>query len=421
MSLRSITPAVAVLACASPSLADVLVVDASGGGDFTYPMAAIDAAADGDTVLIRPGEYADFFLDGKGLYVVAETPGTVTIQAGIVIEDLAAGQRAVLSGLVIQGNVAALPEALWVIDCAGSVRLEGCELSGADSWVLSLFGNGNDGAFVAGSSAVSFAHCTLQAGSANPGQVPCPQTLDTYHGGIGLAVKDSTVSLHACSLSGGQGGLGAGCLRAGTGGAGLHASTSSVYAAGSQIAGGLGGKAFTACDCGGNGGAALSLDASTADLLDVALTPGLPSPGSASGAPGATTELQGGATLDLLPGTAPALIAPAAVTGSAAFSLTVGGDPGDLVVLAASTAPAWLYAPILHGPLLLAFPLALNGLALGPIDGSGTQVTALTAPALPLGLEGATFFLQAAAVTPVGGIYLTGARTVHVLAAGLLP
>ena len=34
-----------------------IVVDLNGGGDFTDIQAAIDAAADGDAVLAKPGEY----------------------------------------------------------------------------------------------------------------------------------------------------------------------------------------------------------------------------------------------------------------------------------------------------------------------------------------------------------------------------
>ena len=34
-----------------------IVVDAAGGGDFTNIQAALDAAADGDRVLVRPGTY----------------------------------------------------------------------------------------------------------------------------------------------------------------------------------------------------------------------------------------------------------------------------------------------------------------------------------------------------------------------------
>ena len=40
-----------------PSPAATLVVDLSGGSEYTDIQSAIDVAADGDTVLVKPGEY----------------------------------------------------------------------------------------------------------------------------------------------------------------------------------------------------------------------------------------------------------------------------------------------------------------------------------------------------------------------------
>ena len=40
-----------------PASAATLVVDLNGGGDYTDIQSAIDVAADGDTVLVKPGEY----------------------------------------------------------------------------------------------------------------------------------------------------------------------------------------------------------------------------------------------------------------------------------------------------------------------------------------------------------------------------
>jgi pectin methylesterase-like acyl-CoA thioesterase len=60
------------LALSAAALADVHVVDASGGGDFTTLQAAVNAAADGDTLLVRSGSYDGFLLTGKGLSIVAE-------------------------------------------------------------------------------------------------------------------------------------------------------------------------------------------------------------------------------------------------------------------------------------------------------------------------------------------------------------
>ena len=46
-----------LLAIGAPCSAATIVVDLNGGGDFTEIQPAIDAARDGDTVLVRPGEY----------------------------------------------------------------------------------------------------------------------------------------------------------------------------------------------------------------------------------------------------------------------------------------------------------------------------------------------------------------------------
>ena len=42
---------------ALPLRAATITVDSTGGGDFATIQAAIDAAKDGDTVLVKPGEY----------------------------------------------------------------------------------------------------------------------------------------------------------------------------------------------------------------------------------------------------------------------------------------------------------------------------------------------------------------------------
>ena len=42
---------------AFPAICKTIVVDLGGGGDFTEIQPAIDVAADGDTVLVRPGRY----------------------------------------------------------------------------------------------------------------------------------------------------------------------------------------------------------------------------------------------------------------------------------------------------------------------------------------------------------------------------
>jgi hypothetical protein len=55
--MRWILAGCLIVPCASSLPAATLTVDLQGGADFTAIQAAIDAAADGDTVLVKPGEY----------------------------------------------------------------------------------------------------------------------------------------------------------------------------------------------------------------------------------------------------------------------------------------------------------------------------------------------------------------------------
>ena len=48
---------VTTLACGAMLQAATLTVDLNGTGQYTDIQSAIDSAADGDTVLVKPGEY----------------------------------------------------------------------------------------------------------------------------------------------------------------------------------------------------------------------------------------------------------------------------------------------------------------------------------------------------------------------------
>src|SRR5262245_6669651 len=67
-------PIAALLTAAPLARAGVLVVSRTPGPgiDFTQIQPAVNAAVDGDTILVRNGSYMPFKIDGKSLTVVAD-------------------------------------------------------------------------------------------------------------------------------------------------------------------------------------------------------------------------------------------------------------------------------------------------------------------------------------------------------------
>jgi hypothetical protein len=127
------------LAATTISFAATLTVDRSGGADYTDIQAAIDAAADGDTVLVSEGEYVVSSpimfnrtdLPFKDVNVRAESgPQRTTIRMADTLEDpnLASvvvfrsgeSERSVLEGFTLTGGTGTLYNFQW-----GDVRVGG--------------------------------------------------------------------------------------------------------------------------------------------------------------------------------------------------------------------------------------------------------------------------------------------------------
>lgn len=131
LSATGITAALAILAIAASVVdtdtpvppgaeAATHVVAADGSGDFSTIGAAVDAAADGDTILVRPGTYTesvtiekDITLTGDGprediVLVAPEDGPTVLIQEGGLAADpyavLLQDTLATVSGLTLRGQ-----------------------------------------------------------------------------------------------------------------------------------------------------------------------------------------------------------------------------------------------------------------------------------------------------------------------------
>ena len=81
------------------------IVAASGGGQFTDIAAAHDAAAPGDTLLVRPGSYLGFHRDpAKGLRILGDSAAAVTVTSPIWLANVPHGQQVHIGGLTIDAR-----------------------------------------------------------------------------------------------------------------------------------------------------------------------------------------------------------------------------------------------------------------------------------------------------------------------------
>jgi hypothetical protein len=396
---------------APPAWADVIIVDAAGGGAFTEIDAAVSAAVDGDTLLVRTGTYGGFALDARELDVVAAEHAVVTVAGFVFVVNLAADHDVVLSGLSLAGG-SSLGACLHILDCAGQVRVVDTTVKGADGTFA--VADGAIACAVRRSSRVAFFHCQLHGGG--PGVSLC----SLARGGVGLIVDQSTVELYGVTAHGG-------CLESsplplgGHGGhGGLLIQSAVVRASGGVFQGGAGGDSgldLTICSC-GNGGSGLIVDASASALLRgtsvAGGTPGASSP-SSSCSPG--VGLVGTATTSAAPLRSIDLGRIARFGGS--IQGDVSGEAGDQVLLLISTKAAQHHYPGYGGSLHVGVPYYLRGLGLGTIGSSGTLAFQGGVVGFPLGLQEEHIFVQTLHFSSSGGRWLGDPDVVALFASGL--
>jgi hypothetical protein len=397
-----------LLTCSTTTRADVLVVDAAGGGDYTSIDDAVFAAADGDTLLIRPilpsGRYPGTVIVGRSLTLVGDPQGAAVRPRVeyVFIEDLTATQRVVLRGLDIQPPnptfAAASYPAVHVDQCAGAIWIEDCELTGRKASGLGLINcfptlPGGEGLFVNWSSvALTVVRCELTGGigaKANPGQ-PGQDGNGASDGGAAASLSAADAAFFACTLTGGTGGDGFECGETGDGGAGVLTTNASILLAGCTVTGGEPGSQ-------GAGGAGLAGGAfSTFELLETTL---------AGGTGGPNLDITNG-TLTRYGGSARTFAIESPLRESQAGTLSMQGVQGDFVGFFWSFGAGSLPMPARNGWFLLN-PAQLGGpFLLGLItDPGGTWDIPITAPLLLPALEAQTLLLQAWFQYP-GGVTL---------------
>jgi len=237
------------LLIAGPAQAGVTVVDASS--PVPVVQAAVDAAANGDILLVQPGEIdggSTITIDGKALTLIAD--GDTVPLGRLIVKNLPAGQQVTLRGFTLGKPALSFTTAfagqLEVLDCVGSVWIESCT-STAQATTAGSFGvayTAMSGALVENSAAVILLRCRLTGGSGGAEQPSCviPGYAPPGPGGAGLRVTGSVVAVHGGELTGGEGGHDAfgACqpqFTAEKGGPGLFVQGSTVHVASATVLG----------------------------------------------------------------------------------------------------------------------------------------------------------------------------------------
>lgn len=133
----------------------VVAPTAGQGVDFTDVQPAVDAAVNGDIVLVRPGTYTLFRISGKGLTVVADG-GAQLVPGGsfTLLINSGPGQPTLIRGFAATSDGTPLS-----ITAGAPVTVQDCTFT--QSMVSSpLFGPSS----ASGSSAISFLNCRITGG-----------------------------------------------------------------------------------------------------------------------------------------------------------------------------------------------------------------------------------------------------------------
>ena len=410
------------LALAGPASAQTVhIVAGDGTGDFLELQDAVDAAVNGDVLLVRPHAtpYLPTVINGKGLAIVGEGDGRPRVDE-MAIRNLPADQVLTLRNLFIEGSETPLfggadwelNDGMFLTFNDGCVWFEDVVLAGDHGWHnWGDLGFGRTGLIAGANDCVIFVNSEVRggAGGLSTGATP-------YPGGLAAQFVNSRVALHGTTVAGGQGMdgfFGAGQY-AEVGGVALDLTSTLLFASGSTIAGGDTGLGTVTSPVPTSPGLVLR-DASVMHLVGSTVEAG-----GGDAPPGVALE-ETGVPSDLvdLGGDGRRLSLPATLREGVPSLMTYAGVPGDLVLMQASFSPDFvpLYAAlrgVLHrGPVVAE---AIVGVA-GPPLGGFTSF--LLGPDLPVGVDAQRVFTQPVILTPDGDLRLGGPSTIVLLDAAV--
>ncbi|MFN0241526.1 MAG: hypothetical protein ACKVWV_01410 [Planctomycetota bacterium] len=442
------TPLVLASCCVaswcSNALAGVIVV--GPGQPFTDLRAAVDAAEDGDTVLVKPGTYNGFRLLGKSLTVVGDLGGVIQLTEGVRIIGLGRGQTAVLANLQVDGDGAnqnaLLRYGLYLSDDVGSVRVQDSRFTGrgADLFPISSgYHFGTDGVSALDCADVALANCNLFGAPVNVLSSSCGP-LDC---GSGLFARTANLALSGCTLLGGSDTfigplLG---LDGADAGDGARLRESSFLAAlHSTLTGGFGGAATEGPEpycpgCGGYGGRGVSLASESHPAESSAVLVSSTTFGGSDGYCGGmnlfvmSPSISHPSSATVIGGTPHSIGSASLIRETQPFDVTLTGAPGDRVKLFVCDAATFDYRPEWNGVLLVdrsqsAMPVVAAQPPLTPLlrvwkgyvlPSSGTLTVTLPTPSITPSEGARTLHVQALFTNPSGQSFLSGHRCAIVL------
>lgn len=345
----------------------VVIVEGPAAGTYADIASAVAAARDGDVLLVGPGAYGAFTVDGKSLSVFAQDPTRSFVAQPIVVRNVPAGASVVLHGLQSTGLGAVGADGLSIENVQGDVRVQACRLTGRRGYFASgSTPTGGDGAYVFGSPRVVFVDCVLTGGKGADGS--------TWNlggtGGTGLLASQSSVAIVATRCVGGTGGVGGTCGQGGDGVRFLGVQASFVAA---SVEGGSGGSAPTPIWCSGDGGDGFDAWQSTVRRFDTEVARGARGTGGDWTCTGSNGDPVVGNALHVFEsGVRRPLELPPFGFASQPVSVSVAAFAQDSLSLRCSRRGAFQLDPLPAGPLLVAPPPGSHVTFLGvaPLDGS---------------------------------------------------
>lgn len=361
-------------------------------GHFDTIQGAVDAAADGDLILVRRGHYPAFTVDDKALTIAGEFEESVWVEvssaSAITVQNLAAEREVRIHDVNVMHAGATPVGAVFLHDNVGAVRLANMVVGSTHTF------KGPHSLRVVSCDDVEIVECGFAQG---------------------VLARLSDVRMHD-SFVHGPGGYGCGVAQpAKVGEPGIEVLSGSVLLADTVVRGGRGGDGagvLNCCNAQGGPGLRLGTDVPAVMVRGGSILGGLPGTGLNCASFGAPIDVLSGAVLTQTGATPTGGFVAAWAQGGAPSALVARGEPGQGLLVGLSLGQAQTPVPVIKGDLLLALPLLLT-VPLGPADGFEAGFPGLM-PFLPPGME-LDLFAQTAANDPIDGVILGPRDRVRVL------